>query len=150
MQAFFEQSVRSPEAISLTQALERIATELDWRPDPEIPMMHTRLIGPDGVFHCDRFRFGTFLIGSDTVYPLHSHAARETYIILSGESSWWNSSAGYQPECPGAVIVHEPWQPHAMRTASVPLLTLWAWQGDVNFESYRFEPDGLDENGVAI
>ena len=94
MLAFFENSLRSPGAIPLTEALEKIAPALDWRLDPEVPMMHTRLIGPDGVLHCDRFRFGTFLIGPDTVYPLHSHAAHETYIILSGESRWWNSNAG--------------------------------------------------------
>ena len=49
-----------------------------------------------------------------------------------------------------AVIVHEPFQPHAMRTESEPLLTLWAWQDDISFESYRFEPDGVDANGVPI
>ena len=147
---WFQSSLRSPEAISLTQSLETIAPVLDWRVNEMIPMMHTKLVGPDGVLPCDRFLFGAFLIAPDTVYPLHSHAALETYIILSGQSRWWNSDAGYQPEPPGTVIVHEPFQPHAMRTGSEPLLTLWAWQGDIGFESYRFEPEGVDANGVAI
>ena len=147
---WLEKSLRSPEAISLTQSLESIAPVLDWRMNERISMMFTKLVGPDGVVSCDRFLFGTFLIAPDTVYPLHTHAALETYIILSGKSRWWNSDAGYKVQHPGTVIVHEPFQPHAMRTGSEPLLTLWAWQDDISFESYRFEPDGVDANGVPI
>ena len=150
MLTLFERSLRSADAIPLTQGLPRVAAELDWASHRDIAMMHTRLVGPDGVFKSESFRFGTFLIAPDTVYPLHTHGAHETYIILSGQSRWWNSPAGYQPQTPGTVIVHEPWQPHAMRTADTSLLTLWAWQGDTSFASYRFEPDGFDKNGVAI
>lgn len=150
MSAVLAEALHSQGAIGLTRSLEDVGDSIVWYVTPELPVIVTVLIGPTGAIHSGRFAFGAFMIAPHTVYPLHSHAARETYILLSGESRWWNSDAGYQPVHPGEVIVHEPFQPHAMRTAHEPLLSLWAWQGDISPDSYRFEPAGVDDKGQPI
>ena len=152
---FLDRAIEASPIDELAKGLRALQQSFFWRTVDAGNVMHGRsthckIVGPDGTVRDDTFLFGSFLIVPDTVYPLHSHAARETYVILSGQARWWNDDAGYRERMPGEVIVHEPWQPHAMRTDQEPLLTLWIWQGDISFDSYRYEPAGLDEQGNPL
>jgi hypothetical protein len=40
---------------------------------------------------------------------------------------------------PGTLIRHASNERHAARTGAQPLLALWVWLGDLNFDSYGIE-----------
>ncbi|MEX2408679.1 MAG: dimethylsulfonioproprionate lyase family protein [Rhodovibrionaceae bacterium] len=87
------------------------------------------LLGLRGHFASAEIALGVLMLGPETVYPLHSHAAEEVYIVLSGQAAWRKGKAE-EGLLPAASVVHHPsWIPHAMRTASEPLLALYLWRG---------------------
>jgi len=51
--------------------------------------LHTSLIGPNGCgyYHPD-FDLGIFMLGPQTLYRDHSHAAPELYVSLSEKTGW--------------------------------------------------------------
>ena len=51
------------------------------------------LIGPDGLGVSDTIRSGLYLQASGCLYPPHSHAAEEFYLVLSGDALWQRSTA---------------------------------------------------------
>ena len=94
------------------------------------------LIGPEGPLFSPRCRFGFYLQAPDCLYPAHSHAAEELYLILSGAPEWQVEEAEpFVPAEPG-LVHHLPWQKHAMRTGPAPLLALWVWLGDISYTTY--------------
>lgn len=94
------------------------------------------VVGPDGPFRCAQCRFGFYLQAPDCLYPAHSHAAEELYLILSGSVEWQLDESGpFIPPCPG-LVHHRPWQKHAMRTGATPMLALWVWLGDISYATY--------------
>jgi quercetin dioxygenase-like cupin family protein len=98
------------------------------------------LIGPGGLIDHPRLRAGLFVQVENAYYPLHCHAAAETYILLQGHADWTagKTTASFGP---GAVIHHPPFIPHALRTRDQPVVALWRWGGDISVESYSMLPD---------
>lgn len=97
---------------------------------------YAELIGPDGPFFSAQCRFGYYLQAPNCLYPAHSHAAEELYVILSGSVEWSVDVAErFVPPVLG-LVHHRPWQKHSMRTVSSPLLAMWVWLGDIRYSTY--------------
>ena len=88
------------------------------------------LLGPYGLFASDRSRLGFLLLGPDTLYPPHAHAAEELYLVLAGTADWQKGDEPWRAVPPGGTIHHPTRLPHAMRTAGEPLLAMYLWWGD--------------------
>jgi hypothetical protein len=89
----------------------------------------TELIGRRGPVAGRDIAVGVLLLGPDTEYPPHRHAAEEIYIPLTGPSLWMQGSEKWVVQSSGEPIYHRPWLPHAIRTRSAPLLALYLWRG---------------------
>jgi len=89
----------------------------------------TELIGLRGPFHSDAIALGFLLLGPDTHYPRHRHAAEELYVPIGGTALWERGDAAPALQPPGTVIHHPAWMAHGMRTTSEPLLALYLWRG---------------------
>jgi len=122
----------------LIDALCRAAPSLPWRQTysrDEIGAEflrnygYTEIVGPTSAWRSDVLRCGFFLLGPDTHYPRHHHAAEELYLCLSGTAAWGAGDAPWRDRPPGTVIHHASGEPHAMRTAAEPLLALYLWHG---------------------
>lgn len=99
--------------------------------------MFCTLVGPDSQIVAGDFLFGLYLQAPHSDYPRHSHVAEEYYSVLSGHAAWEKDRGGYTALPPGACILHESNQWHAMRTGDEPLLAMWIWTGDLSNDSYR-------------
>lgn len=145
-------------AIKLTEDLAAVRDQLIWDEAPRGKISSfmddkhaiVRLIGPDAGFISDQLRFGVFLLAPNTTYPLHSHAAEEIYIPISGSGYWRSQNSSYVARQPGSVIHYRPWVPHALRSGKEPLLMLWAWFGDIAFDSYQIESNAFDADGMPL
>lgn len=123
----------------LTSALARNADSLSWgqtyrAEDISAAFLERygwcELLGSRGHFVCAELALGLLLLGPETDYPLHRHEAEEVYIALSGTAFWRKGAEGRERAlAPGSVIHHPSWTPHAMRTATEPLLALYLWRG---------------------
>jgi hypothetical protein len=87
------------------------------------------LLGPFGVLASESARLGFLLLGADTLYPAHAHAAEELYLVLAGTADWRKGEEPWRSMPPGSAIHHTPRLPHAMRTAQEPLLAMYLWWG---------------------
>jgi hypothetical protein len=123
------------DAPDIAAALRPLSEGLPWRygyaaradlPDLHLNMGWAELVGPAAPFRSDEVCLGLTLIGPHTNYAAHRHPAVELYHVLTGAAEW----SGRQLP-PGAFILHESNQEHAMRTGEEPLLALYAWTGDV-------------------
>ena len=144
---FLEQALqpKGGELDGLLTVLGCIRAGLEWREVPAaIAPEHFRqrhgwveIAGPDGTVVCDGFRFGLYLQAPETFYPAHCHEAEELYLVLSGTAEWQVGAEDFSSKPPGSLVHHLPWQAHAMRTLSDPLLALWGWSGAIGHDSYR-------------
>lgn len=98
----------------------------------------TELVGLRGTLPSGTLAAGFLLLGPDTLYPRHSHAAEEVYLPLSGEAAWQRGDGEWQTRAPGEVIHHPGGMPHAMRTGAAPLLALYLWRGGDLAQKSRF------------
>ena len=85
------------------------------------------LAGPDCPVRCEVPRVGFLLMGPGVTYPNHKHGPREFYLVLTPGSHWKLDDGDWFAVEPGDLILHEPWQLHAMKTSAQPLLTLAGW-----------------------
>lgn len=90
--------------------------------------------GLDSPLSSDKVFFGFSLQAPGTLYPAHGHRAVEIYTVLGGTAAWWRAGDGWRRQPPGSFILHEPDRAHAMETFEEPLLTLFAWVGDLDCE----------------
>ncbi len=134
----------NPDPHPLIEEVARIRETLAWygaRPE-RIPeaigarLFFVELLGPDGMLFCDRCRLGLLLLMPESHYPAHAHAADELYLVLSGTAQWQCGDTAPKLLPPGSFVHHPSEQPHAMRTGGEALLAVWAWTGDIGFESY--------------
>ena len=95
------------------------------------------IVGLSGPIACDTLACGVLLLGPQTLYPSHSHVAQELYIPLSGRAEWQRGPGPFVMRGAGEAIVHDPLEPHAMRTKAAPLLALYLWRGAGLAESAR-------------
>ena len=147
--SFLRNAVESPNSISLARDFSGIASCLTWREAPKGKLSgsmddkhaHCEIVGPDSDLFSDQMRLGAFLLAPYTHYPMHSHAAEEIYLPISGNGEWKIEQLDYVAHQPGSVIHIKPWKTHAIRSTREPLLMLWAWFGNLDFACYRFEED---------
>lgn len=97
---------------------------------------YAELIGPEGPVVSAKCRFGFYLQAPDCLYPPHSHAAEELYLLISGSAEWQLDDGESFLLAGSGLVHHRPWQKHAMRTGSAPLLALWVWLGDIRYGTY--------------
>jgi hypothetical protein len=148
----------SSNAIKLTEDLAAINDQLMWGEAPRGKITSfmddkhatVRLIGPDAGFISDQLRFGIFLLAPNTTYPLHSHAAEEIYVPISGSGFWRSQESSYVPRQPGSIVHLRPWIPHALRSGTEPLLMIWVWFGEIDFDAYQIEPNAFDGDGMPL
>ena len=88
------------------------------------------LIGTRGPFASTTMLAGFILLGPETLYRRHRHAAEELYLPLSGTADWWREDSGWVARPPGAPIHHPSSVVHATRTGAEPLLALYLWRGE--------------------
>jgi len=89
----------------------------------------TELIGLRGPIASRMLACGFLLLGPDTLYPRHSHAAEEIYVPLSEPTYWIKDEDDWVSPPLGEPIYHSAWLAHGMRTAATPLLALYLWRG---------------------
>ncbi len=127
-------------AHDLLEAIAPLLADLRWSygyPDrPDEPDFGSRIgfaqiIGPRGVMDHDEVHIGLTLMAPQTHYPLHTHPAVETYLILSGTADWRVEQEPFAARPPGSFIFHRSRIGHAMRTHGDSLLALYFWRGDL-------------------
>ncbi len=94
-------------------------------------LAYVELAGPTGLAPCETLRLGLFLLGPKAFYPNHSHAADELYYVIGGRGEWQTDGGAFIEHGPGALIEVPSFTPHALRTGAEPVLTVYAWTGDV-------------------
>ena len=135
----------APDAHPLAQTIGAVSAQLNWRTASAMQQLDVtrdrhafvELGGPGGMFSSQTIRFGLYFQSSETVYPIHFHAAEEFYFLLSGTADWKKGDEPYTPRTPGTLIQHLSMQPHATNTHAEPLLALWLWTGDIATDSYK-------------
>ena len=85
------------------------------------------LSGPDGPQACEAPLGGYLLLAPNTQYVDHRHAPREIYLVLTPGARWSLDGGEWFGVEAGELIVHEPWQMHALHTGAAPLLAFAAW-----------------------
>ena len=95
------------------------------------------IIGPDGQISHEEIRAGVLYQAANVTYPSHNHAAEEVYLALTGPQEWQKDNGAWCEGSSGDFIHHLPYQPHAIRTATTPLLALWVWTGNIDGGTYR-------------
>ena len=99
----------------------------------------TELIGQRGPIASDSIACGFLFLGPQIEYPRHRHEAEEVYVPLTEQTLWQRSNHEWAYRAPGLPIYHAPWMPHAIRTGTVPLLTLYLWRGENLVQKSIFE-----------
>jgi hypothetical protein len=89
----------------------------------------TEFAGFRGPIASETVAIGVLVLGPETVYPQHSHAAEEVYLPVAGTAEWLKGDEGWTPRAPLEMIHHAPWKRHAMRTGAEPLLAIYVWRG---------------------
>lgn len=135
-------------ARSLTRALVSVSNRLQWQLAnfelaPEFSIMKTNyaftaIAAPQSWtcsnYHSDDVLFGLTIQAPHTFYAGHAHKAREIYYVISGKSQWKRGDEDWQDRSSGSLIFHDHHVSHAMQTFDEPLLSLFAWPGDLDSE----------------
>ena len=139
LDAALDAALRGPESAITAAIIPAIAT-LRWTygypfqprwPDLANTIGFAQLIGPTGLMDDAQLHIGLTLMAPATHYPMHSHPAIETYLVLSGTALWRVTGAPFVAKPPGSLIVHADGIGHAMETTDTPLLALFVWRGDL-------------------
>ncbi len=96
---------------------------------------------PEIMIVSGSIRFGVLAMAPGAHYPPHSHEAEELYLALGGTAEWRKGDSPFAPVEPGTFVHHPPWMSHAMKTNAEPLLTLWAWAGNIDTGTYRMDAE---------
>ena len=90
----------------------------------------SELVGRRGPVDSGKIACGFLMLGPDTEYPHHHHAAEEVYLSLSGPSHWVRIAEGNWSRLPPLQPVHfASNQPHGIRTGKDPLVAIYFWRG---------------------
>jgi mannose-6-phosphate isomerase-like protein (cupin superfamily) len=143
----------------LAAALTRAMPDLLWRQtysktqvDPRFLANYgwTEFLGPHAPVRCARLSCGLLLLGPGIHYPGHRHPAEEIYVPLAGTAEWQRGREPWTVRLPGAAILHESGEIHAMRTGTEPLLALYLWRGGGLDRSARLVPAVAAEHGRGL
>ncbi|WP_282607076.1 dimethylsulfonioproprionate lyase family protein [Pelagibius sp. Alg239-R121] len=89
-----------------------------------------KFAGPGSPLADSALACGVLLLGPETEYPSHSHAAEEIYLPLSGQAEFYREDNGWKAKAPLIPVHNPPWIRHAIKTGDTPLLVLYLWSGD--------------------
>lgn len=106
-------------------------------------MLTAELIGPDAPIFNAEIRAGLFWQGSQTDYPIRTHAAEECFVMLAGQGAWARDDGSLDLRGPGEYIFHPSLLPHRSSSDAGSFLAAWRWSGDIGWTSYHCE------NGIA-
>ena len=134
-----------PELADLICTLLRVGDQLDWITTPADYVgsefadnfAFVQLGGPailearPIMYPNEKIAFGFSLQAPHTFYPRHKHKAIEFYGVLAGTALWQLGDGAWQAKPPGSFIFHDSEVIHAMQTQEEPLLTTFAWIGDL-------------------
>jgi len=102
--------------------------------------MHCELAGSEkSFFQIPDFTLGLFLLGRQTSYLDHYHAAPEFYLNLTGPTQWRFDAESWQDMSAGSMLWNEPFRVHATRTNDIPFLAVYCWTRDVDKKCRVFE-----------
>ncbi len=129
---------RDHELADLAAALDVVRGELCWSQNAAYDeatvgrelldgYAYAVLSAPDGPLPCEAPLCGYLMMAPGLLYRDHRHAPREIYLVLTPGTRWCLDGGDWFDATPGELIVHEPWQMHAMRTGDEPLLAFAAW-----------------------
>lgn len=129
----------------LSEAIKHMETRLHWNDKGAAEkgdqiqknLAFVELLGPTGMTLNDHCRVGLFLQNAKSEYPIHRHAAEELYLVVSGTALWSQSESALTPKPPGSFIHHASWEPHGTTTTSEPMLAVWCWTGNIDFDTYE-------------
>jgi len=134
------EALRSPPLLELANSPLWRAGRMIFPPCFQGKSAILELLGPHGLGVSHSVRSGLYLQSPGCLYPPHSHAAEEFYLVLSGHASWQKGESEFEKKSPGALIHHSSYESHAMRTFEVPLLAAWIWIGeDLTYDTYRID-----------
>jgi mannose-6-phosphate isomerase-like protein (cupin superfamily) len=134
----------------LATLVHQAVSDFAWRQSYRAPQVSAQflerygwceLFGLSGPLPCPTLACGFLLLGPETFYPSHGHRAAELYVPLSGTAEWQCADEPFRTRAPGELIAHRPYEPHAMRTQSQPLLALYLWHGAGLAESSQMHAD---------
>ena len=136
-------ALQALENLSIQTSIEPLLWYLPWevkqRPKESKPdYAWVELVGLDGVQMSDDFRLGLYWQEVSSLYPRHRHNAEELYNVLAGEAEWQRGNEVIK-RAPGSYFLHSSKQDHSTKTYNEQLLSLWAWQGDIGWESYSVD-----------
>ncbi len=86
------------------------------------------IIGDGGPFASDRIRLYMVYMPPHLYYPWHHHPAEEIYLVVAGQAQFRRDGTPDAHLTEGQTSFHASNQPHAMQTASDPVLCLVAWR----------------------
>lgn len=128
--------------LSIKQSIYMASNEMYWRTDSGLfyeagsgiseqylnGNMHTELIGPiNGSFKSKELRLGLFLLEPQIFYTDHKHEAPELYLNLTNDTDWRFERGKWQRKNCGSIVYNPPFKVHAMKTNSLPFLSVWCW-----------------------
>ena len=88
------------------------------------------IAGPDCPLCCSVPRLGFLLMGPGVTYEDHKHGPREFYLPLTPGACWRLDCGEWAEVKAGELVLHEPWQMHAMMTGDEPMLAFAGWLED--------------------
>ncbi len=105
-----------------------------------------RVLRQRAVVRSDGIEFGQLMLAAGALYPDHSHATPEAYLVLSGEAEW-TVDGETRRVAPGTSIHHAPYSDHRwVTTSQQPLRAVFArWLPDG--ERTGLVSDGLRRRG---
>ncbi len=143
----FEMALAIPQVHPACGALIPVFGLLNWhhsglesgqiRAEISLQMLTCELVGPDGLLFDESCRVGLFAQGANLAYPERTHAAEELFVMLAGSGLWSQSRNGGTLRGPGSRIHHASFEPHSSTTSGEPLVAVWVWTGDTDFQTYK-------------
>lgn len=105
-----------------------------------------RVLRQRSVVRGDGIEFGHLMLAAGALYPDHSHATPEAYLVLSGEAEW-TVDGETRRVGPGTSIYHAPYSDHRwITTSEQPLRAVFArWLP--NGQGTGLVSDGLRRRG---
>ncbi len=100
-------------------------------------MLTCELIGPTGIVFDPVCRVGLFAQNANLDYPERSHPAEELFVMLSGTAMWRLDCGQEVSKLAGERVHHPSCVRHASRTIGEPMIAIWAWTGDIDFDKYE-------------
>ena len=132
----------------------RAAEDLDWSQiyeggglDQNLAegMLAAQCVGTYGRHPSDTVAAGLFLLAPDVHYPLHTHAASEVYLCVSGRLQLRYGMSGTPFDIRrGELSITPSGCVHELKTYSEPVLLAYLWVGDLTAPTWWWEQSSND------